>query len=163
MVGMRGRGSQRAGSGGAWESCQKVSRSIVFWGLQAGGQEGVILGVRFSRPFAPCFSRLVVVSDVYLVDHTTPIPFTRIVQLEQFATDALVSMNRQQKNRYQLAQIGGSARNSLLCTCKSQKCLAAQGNPECPLRNSSRRYSCGVLLNALIACSALLLFHGTPS
>ena len=50
------------------------------------------------RPFAPCFGKLVAGAQVYLVDHTTPIPFTRIVQLEQFATDALVSMNRQQKN-----------------------------------------------------------------
>src|SRR5579862_1891881 len=45
-------------TGRSGESCQKVSRSIVFWGLQAGGQEGIIPGIRFSRPFAPCFARL---------------------------------------------------------------------------------------------------------
>jgi hypothetical protein len=39
MVRITGKRSQRRGR--RRESCQEVSRSIVFWGLQAGGQKGV--------------------------------------------------------------------------------------------------------------------------
>jgi hypothetical protein len=70
MVRTAGKPSQRAPEKPQGKLPINVTR-FVFLGLLAGGQEGIIPGVRFSRPFAPCFARLVVVSDVHLLTTST--------------------------------------------------------------------------------------------